>query len=468
MRLPIQPASWIPDWARRAVFYHIYPLGFFGAPSHNDHTEDRHYRLARLRDWYDHLRQLGVTAIYFGPLFESSSHGYDTADYFVIDRRLGGNELFQQIVGELHDRGIRLILDGVFNHTGRDFFAFRDILQNGRDSRYVDWYRINWAGNNRYQDGFTYEAWEGHQSLPKLNIENPEVRNYILEVARMWLGDMGADGWRLDVAYEIDPSFWWEFRRACDEARPDSFLVGELLHGDLRKWVAPDLLHAATNYQLYKPIWSSLNSANFWELKANLDRAFHSEWGLYRNIGMMNFLGNHDVTRILSQLEDARHIYPAMLLLMTLPGIPCLYYGDETGMTGRKEDGDGALRQPMPGAGETWPDPDRYIFEALKRLSAVRNAHPSLVYGTYSSLEAGPTVLGFLRQHSMEVAVVVVNSGKEPASLRVAVGREGIQDGTVFRDALNPDDQRFAVHSGSLQVESIYPGWGRVLIANGG
>jgi cyclomaltodextrinase len=466
MRYPQQSTQWVPDWAQQALFYHIYPLGFLDAPAQNDLKSEPVPRLADLRQWYDHLMQMGITTIYFGPLFESLSHGYDTVDYFRIDRRLGDNTLFKEIVDELHSRGIRVILDGVFHHTSRDFFAFRDILKNKRNSQYADWYHINWGGTGRLDDGFAYESWEGHYSLPKLNLQNQKVRNYIFEVVRMWLGDMGIDGWRLDVAYEIGPEFWWEFRRECKQANPDCFLVGEVVHGDYRKWVAPDLLDAGTNYQLHKAIWSSLNEANLWELKALVERASHTEWGLYKDIGLLNFLSNHDVTRILSQLDDPRLVYPALIFLLTAPGIPCLYYGDEVGMTGRKEDGDAALRQPMPAPGEPWPDTERTLFKVISDLAAIRKEHPSLTYGRYATLEVSDTAFSFMRQQSREIAVVAINAADRKTGLTMPVGREGITDGTTFHDMLDLRCPEYTVQNGKLTVDPIWPTWGRVLIAN--
>jgi glycosidase len=468
MRIPQQPAAWIPGWARSAIFYHIYPLGFFGAPRKNDHQGQPEPRLADLRRWVDHLAGLGVTALYFGPLFESGSHGYDTVDYFSIDRRLGDLALFREVLGELHGRGIRVILDGVFNHTGRGFFAFRDIQDKGRESRYAGWYHIDWAGDSPYGDGFAYRGWDGHAALPVLNHANPDVRSYLFEVARMWLADVGVDGWRLDVAYEIGPEFWWEFRRVCKAARPDCFLVGELIHGDLRKWAAPDLLDGATNYQLYKAIHSSLNGRNFWELGAVMDRAVHAEWGLYRDIGLLNFLGNHDVTRILSLLDNPAHVYPALIFLLTAPGIPCLYYGDEVGMRGRKQDGDAALRQPMPATREEWPDADGNLYRAVAALASIRRSHAALTYGRYATLSASATSFGFLRAHSREAAVIALNSGSAPDHLDCPVGKEGIPDGTLFRDVLNlGGGDSFTVRGGSLRIEDVYPGWGRVLVSGG-
>jgi cyclomaltodextrinase len=464
MRVPYQQ-SWVPAWAREAVFYHIYPLGFLDAPPQNDPEAEPVPRLAELRKWYDHIAGLGANAIYFGPLFESVRHGYDTTDYFQIDRRLGDVALFREIVGELHERGFKVILDGVFNHTGREFFAFRDIRERGRDSGYVDWYRVDWNGDSSYQDGFAYDSWEGHQGLPRLNLDNPAVRQYIHEVSRMWLGDVGLDGWRLDVAYEISPDFWWEFRRECKGINPDCLLLGEMVHGDYRTWVAPDLLDSGTDYQLHKAFWSSLNDANLWELKYALDRAYNSELGVFKELTLLNFLGNHDVTRILSRLEDPRHIYVALIALFTVPGIPCLYYGDEIGLTGRKEDGDQALRRPMLSPDAEWPEERHHLYRETARLAALRKRLPVLSYGRFAALEVSGTQFGFLRENDNQVAVVALNAEDEEVSLALPVGREGVSDGMRFRDALEPNAQTFTVKDGKLKVEPLWPNWGRVLVS---
>ncbi len=461
-------ADAVPEWARDAILYHIYPLGFLGAPPHNDRSQPPVPRLAELRRWYDHISGLNVTAILFGPLFESTSHGYDTVDYFTLDRRLGDNTLFRQIVGELHARGLRVILDGVFHHTGRDFFAFRDLRERGRASPYADWYHVNWFSDSHYGDGFAYDCWEGHESLPRLNLGNAEVRRYIFEVARMWLADMDADGWRLDVAYAVDPAFWWEFRRVCKAAKPDCFLLGELIGGDYRTWVAPDLLDAATNYQLYAAIGRAFNEGDFSVLRAALERAVDAEVGLYRDVALVNFLGNHDVTRILSLLREPRHIYPALIFLLTAPGIPCLYYGDEVGLAGRKEEGDAVLRRPMPAPEAPWPDAGRNLYRETARLVAIRRAHPALNTGRYATLHAEGGAFAFLRQHVRETAVVILNGGAEPLGLTLPVGMEGIPDGTPFQDVLNADGATFVVRDGVLHVEGIYPAWGRVLVTGEG
>lgn len=454
-----QSVSWVPEWARQAIFYHIYPFGFLKTPSTNDLSGAVEPRLADLRSWYDHIANLGINAIWLGPVFESLSHGYDTVDYLTVDRRLGDTPLLHQIVDELHERGIRVILDGVFHHTSREFFAFRELRQHRQDSRYKDWYLVYWESDSDYGDGFAYECWEGHQSLPKLNLANPDTRRHIFDVARYWLSEIGIDGWRLDVAYCIPAEFWWEFRRVCKEVKPDCLLLAEMIHGDYRAWVAPDLLDVGTNYQVYTAIWRSLNERNYWELRAVSERAWHPDWGLYKDLVLFNFIGNHDVPRILAEIREPRHIYPALIFLMTVPGIPCLYYGDELGLHSDP-------RESMPPPDAPWPDRDRAIYNAIVQLAQIRKDHPSLMYGSFRVLNVNDLTFAYLRQHSAEHAVVVLNAGDKPAGLELSVGAEGIQDGIRFRDVLNDDHAEFSVQGGVLRVEPIHPAWGRILITH--
>ncbi|NDJ52604.1 MAG: alpha-amylase [Chloroflexi bacterium] len=456
--------DWVPDWARRAVLYHIYPLGFLDAPLENDQSSPPTQRLADLRRWYEHILNLGVRAIYFGPVFESHTHGYDTIDYFRIDRRLGDEGLFREILAELHELNIRVILDGVFNHTGRDFFAFRDLREKGRDSAYIDWYTVNWADDSPYHDGFDYYCWHGVHSLPALNLENPDTRNYIFEVARMWLGDIGVDGWRLDVAGEIDPSFWWEFRRVCKRANPDSFLLGEMWGGDYRTWVAHDLLDSGTNYQLYQVLDKAFNEANLWTLKSALDRAYDPELGVYRDLKLNNFTSNHDVTRIRDLLHDPRHVFAAMILLLTIPGIPSLYYGEEIGMRGRKEDGDEALRQPMLAPDGEWPEYGEDLYREIQRLVKTRLSYPALVDGDYLPLQTGYTFFSFLRSLGDQQVIVAFSIDDKAMSATIPVQRVGIPDGTRFRDVLDRRLPTYTVEEGRLEIERLYPGWGRILV----
>lgn len=303
-----------PKWFEDGILYQIYPLGtpgeagkgggfFGGVPAENDLKSPPTSKILEVAEWIDHLEHLGVTMIYFSPIFESETHGYDTVDYFQIDRRVGDLQSFKKVLELLHKRGIKVILDGVFNHTGRKFFAFKELVAAGANwaqCPYKDWYFIS-EGNSTYDDAFAYRSWEGHEELPELNVESEQVRDYLFKVAKFWLGEVGVDGWRLDVAHELPPSFWRDFRTACTEGNPEHVLLGEVIHGDYNTWVGPlkGLLHSGTNYQLSKALWSSLKDHNFWELTTSFNR----DLTLYRDMNLVNFLSNHDVARVATQLE---------------------------------------------------------------------------------------------------------------------------------------------------------------------
>ncbi|EKX52762.1 hypothetical protein GUITHDRAFT_161282 [Guillardia theta CCMP2712] len=436
-----------PEWFENGIVYQIYPLGspgedgkgggFFGeVPAENDLTSPPKKRLLELRQWYDHLETLGVTAIYFSPIFESETHGYDTVDYYQIDRRVGDIETFRTIVKELQKRGIKVILDGVFNHTGRKFFAFKDLLKHGADwmkSPYKEWYFIS-EGNSTYGDPFSYRSWEGHEELPELNVENSEVRDYLFEVGKFWLGEVGIDGWRLDVAHELPPSFWRDFRSACTEANPEHVLLGEVIHGDYNTWVGPakGLLHSGTNYQLSKALWSSLKDHNFWEI----DSAFSRDRMLYREMSLVNFLSNHDVARVATQLENEPQLLPlAYFLLMTVRGIPCIYYGDECGVKGRKEDGDAALRMAMVKPDDEWPAGGRELFNGIAHLVQFRNKHEALKTGSLQTLFHSNNELLFARisDTTGEVLLVAVNSSPEHVHPEVSLGVLSKPPGTPIK-----------------------------------
>ena len=247
-------------WAYESVFYQIYPLGFCGAPFENDGVQQS--RILKVIDWADHIKSLNCNAVYFSPVFESDTHGYNTRDFTKIDCRLGSNEDFAQVCAELHKRGIKVVLDGVFNHVGRGFWAFQDVLKNREGSAYKDWFHINFGGNSNYNDGLWYEGWEGHFDLVKLNLQNPQVVDHILECITQWVKEFDIDGLRLDVAYCLDRNFMKRLRQHCDWVKQDFFLVGEIIHGDYKQIVNPEMLHSCTNYECYKGMYSSFNSLN--------------------------------------------------------------------------------------------------------------------------------------------------------------------------------------------------------------
>ena len=317
-------------WFEDAVIYQIYPLGLCGAPLQNDGVEA--HRILRVLDWVEHIKRLGADCVLFNPLFESDAHGYDTRDFNQVDCRLGNREDLRQVCTALHAAGIRVLFDGVFHHVGRGFWAFEDVRRRRWDSPYRDWFHLSFDGDTGYHDGFWYECWEGCQELVKLNLHNPDVVNHIFDAIRGWVADYGIDGLRLDVAYSLDEAFLRQLRRFTEGLKPDFVLVGETLHGDYNRWMNPDACHSVTNYECYKGLYSSFNSANMHEIAYSLNRQFGSEqWCLYTGKHLLCFADNHDVSRIATQLQDKNQLPALYGLLFAMPGVPCLYYGSEWG-----------------------------------------------------------------------------------------------------------------------------------------
>lgn len=330
-----------------AIVYHIYPLGYCGCPRDNNFISDETDGKGVILRVIKHIpviKKLGFNTVYFGPVFESTKHGYDTADYLKIDGRLGTNNDFKAVCTALRENGISVVLDGVFNHVGRDFWAFKDVRKNGFNSRYKDWFFVR-SGNSNYNDGFYYDGWEGHFELVKLNLKNPEVKNYLLEAVSSWVENFDIDGLRLDVAYCLELDFLKELNSHCKKFNKPFWLMGETLHGDYNKWMNPDMLHSVTNYECYKGIYSSFNELNMFEIAHSLNRQFGKEnWCLYRGKQLYAFIDNHDVSRIYSLLKDKKHIKGIYTMLFTMPGVPGVYYGSEFCLEGLKSQGDDVLR----------------------------------------------------------------------------------------------------------------------------
>lgn len=365
-------------WAYESVFYQIYPLGFCGAPFENDGVLTS--RILKVKDWTEHIKKLGANAIYFSPIFESDTHGYNTRDYRKIDCRLGTNEDFKEVCEHLHKNGIKIVLDGVFNHAGRGFFAFQDVVKNRENSRYLSWFNINLNGNSNYNDGLWYEGWEGNYDLVKLNLGNEEVVQYLLESVRFWIDNFDIDGIRLDVAYCLSPEFVSRLRSFCDGLKEDFFLVGEMLHGDYNRLMNDSMLHSVTNYECYKGLYSSFNSMNMFEINHSLLRQFGPEnWTLYKGKHLLCFVDNHDVSRVASILTNKKHLPLIYALLFGMPGIPCVYYGSEWGAEADKSQGDPALRacfeEPL------WND----LTEFISVLSSIKKESAALNYGSFAS-----------------------------------------------------------------------------------
>ena len=445
-------------WAEEAVFYHIYPLGFCGAPTRNDFRSAPVPRLEKLLGWIPHLQALDVNAVYLGPLFESSAHGYDTADYYHLDRRLGDDATLARVCDGLHRAGMRIILDGVFNHVGRDFWAFRDVRARGSASPYCGWFHLDFGGRSTYGDQFAYQGWNGHYDLVKLNLANPEVRGHLFEAVRTWQRDLGLDGLRLDTADCLDFDFMQALRSFTRSLRPDFWLMGEVIHGDYRRWANPGTLDSVTNYECYKGLYSSLAERNYFEIAYALNRQFGPD-GLYRGLTLYNFADNHDVDRVASRLHTPAHLYPLYCLLFSMPGVPSLYYGSEWGLEGRRGPGDDAPLRPCLDLGEVQrraPQPD--LPRVLARLSAVRRASPALMHGDYRPLHVSAEQLAFLRSGRGESVVVAINAAAAPVrlELRLPVGASRAVDLLEAGAAL-------PVRDGKLDLDPLPSRWARFL-----
>ena len=395
-------------WAYNSIFYQIYPIGFCGAPVHNDGVCVP--RIRKLMDWSEYLQTLGVDSILLNPIFESDNHGYDTRDFKTIDCRLGTNEDFKEVCEDLHKHNVKIVLDGVFNHVGRGFWAFKDVQEKKWDSPYKDWFHISFDGNSCYNDGFWYEGWEGHFELVKLNLQNPAVVDYLMECVKYWIDEFDIDGLRLDVAYSLDHNFMRRLRSYTQELKPDFALIGEVLFGDYNIIVNDEMLHSCTNYECYKGLYSSFNSMNMFEIAHSLHRQFGSDqWCIYRGKHLMTFVDNHDVTRLASILTNKKHIPLAYGLLMGMPGIPCLYYGSEWAEQGEKAPGnDYALRPCF-----EEPKPNE-LTEFIKKLIRVRQESDALCNGAYKNVVIQNHQLVFERCSEKERVIVAINAADYP------------------------------------------------------
>ena len=407
-------------WYETAIFYHMYPLGMSGAPFDNN-QEGVVHRFDGLKKWLPHIRDLGCGAIYIGPLFESTTHGYDTKDYYKVDRRLGDNEDFKTFVQQAHELGLKIVVDGVFNHTGREFFAFQDIRQNREGSRYCGWYKgVNFWGNNYYNDGFGYESWRNCAELANLNLQNREVKDYLFDVIRFWIREFDIDGIRLDCADCLDFDFMKELRWMTGNEKPDFWLMGEVIHGDYARWANQEMLHSVTNYELHKGLYSGHNDHNYFEIAHTIRRQFDENGGIYRGRTLYSFVDNHDVDRIVSKLNDKRHIRPVYTLLYTLPGLPSIYYGSEWGVDGRKANGgDPALRPYIDLEAMDANPPVPGLKEFLIFLGKCRKEHPVIGTGRYRELLLTNRQYAFARIGEQESVVVMVNNDENEAQLSV-------------------------------------------------
>ncbi|HUX21951.1 MAG TPA: alpha-amylase family glycosyl hydrolase [Spirochaetia bacterium] len=460
-------------WAQDSVFYHIYPLGLCGAPPSNDPISGMQSNeaitegsannsggagLERIYEWSGHLEWLGINALYLGPLFEARTHGYDTTDYFRVDRRLGDNRTLTALVAHLHSKGIRVILDAVFNHIGRDFFAFRNLLSKRESSPYAAWFSgLRFDGTTPFGDPFTYDTWDGHYELVKLDLRNREVIDYLLGVAAAWIAEFDIDGLRLDAANVMEPGFLGELSAHCHALKGDFWLVGEVVGGDYRQWAGPTRLDSVTNYEAYKGLYSSLNDRNYFEIAYTLDRQFGTE-GLYTGLPLYNFVDNHDVDRIASTLDNPAHLYPLSILLFTMPGVPSLYYGSEWGIPGRRlPSGDATLRPQLTPHEAYTQSENRELVHTIRKLIRIRHGSSALRRGGYRKLAVAHEQLAFLRNSEGEECIVALNSSDHEVTIEFE-RPEG--DATDWRDLLN--GQTVACAGQAVRV-TLPPSWGAIL-----
>ncbi len=465
-----------PDWVQDAVFYQIFPDRFaysntLRKPSNLepwDSPPTAHgYKggdLVGVLEHLDYLADLGINAIYFNPIFQSASnHRYHTYDYYRVDPLLGGTEAFRKLLDAAHERGMRIVLDGVFNHASRGFFQFHDILENGTFSPYLDWFTIRSWPLNAYdlEQPPGYDAWWNLHALPKFNIYNPDVREFLLGVGRHWI-EFGIDGWRLDVPAEIkDDSFWREFRKRVKGANPDAYIVGEIWH-DARHWLRGDMFDAVMNYLFTKlcieffiatdvdPHY--VQGTSLWPVRDIWGAEFaHEIDALLRlyppevTAVQLNLLDSHDTARYLTMANgDVTALRLATLFQMVYPGAPCIYYGDEIGMTGGK---DPMCRASFPWNEARWNHELRDFF---KKAIALRHAHPALRRGEYQTLYGHDTVYALGRKLADDRLVAAFNVGYE--TRQVGIPTAGfLPDGSVLADVWT--GHTYAVNADQLTIQ---------------
>lgn len=451
----------VPDWVKDAVFYQIFPDRFRNGDSGNDPANVQQWGsnptiwdfqggdLEGVLGKIDYLSDLGINAIYFNPIFQASSnHRYNTSDYYRVDPNLGGNEVFLALLESAHKNDIRVVIDGVFNHCGRGFFAFNDVLENQGQSSYVDWFHINKLPLDAYSpgDALDYEAWWKYKSLPKFNTDNPRVRNYIFDVARYWIR-LGADGWRLDVPNEIDDdSFWEEFRNVVKSENPEAYLVGEIWDGD-PNWVGEKRFDGLMNYPLREGIIGLLMGLITID---EFSQSINNQLNRYDQdnvFAMYNPLGSHDTERIKTALEGkVDKLKLAYQILLAFPGAPAIYYGDEIGLDGGK---DPDCRKAFPWDENEW---DGELRNFIRRLISIRKKRQVMRQGTYHEIlvDAESNGYSFARILENESLLVILNTGDSHQNYQLPVAELDWKDGRIVQNEFSGDE--FIVSGSKLNI----------------
>lgn len=435
------------------IIYQIYPIGLCNCYFENDFKSTPVNRIQLIRKWIPHIKDLGASTILLNPIFESIYHGYDTKDFFSIDRRLGTNESFRVLVKEIHLNNLEVVLDGVFNHVGREFFAFEDLKKNRESSKYKDWFQnVNFNNNNGFNDGFSYGNWNGHESLIKLNLQNPSVKEYLLSAVDFWINEFKIDGIRLDAADCLSTEFIEDLTCFTKDLKNDFFLISEVIHGDYNRYITDRERNSVTNYECYKGFYSSMNDKNMFEIGYSLNRQF-GKGGIYENKTLFNFVDNHDVSRIATSLKSDYHLYPVHILLFTIPGIPSIYYGSEWGIEGIKDNSDKKIRPYLDINEIAKTAKNKDLCKTIKKLSEIRKNSESLKYGNYTEIHKESEILIFERQSRNEKVYVLINISNNEYILK-----NKLKNGN-YRDILNNED----ININDNQNIPIHPCWGRIL-----
>lgn len=425
----------VPEWARKAIVYQIFPERFDNGDKSNDPKN--------IQDWYskvnresrlggdlkgiinklDYLEDLGINTIYLTPIFQAgSNHKYDTFNYFKVDPQFGTIETLRELVSKAHEKGIKIILDAVFNHCGVDFHAFKDVLEKGEKSGYKDWFDIkSFPVQVKKDPVYATFAYEGY--MPKLMTKNPTVKDYLISIATYWIKEADIDGWRLDVADEIDHNFWREFRNAVKEVKKDALIIGEVWY-DSSSWLQGDQFDSVMNYELQKAVSDFVIEDKF------SPKEFEYSMGFLRGLYMLqaynvlwNLIDSHDTPRFLHTVnKDKDKLKLAVFMQFTLPGAPMIYYGDEVGMTGGPD--------PDCRRGMLWDKEkqDMELFEYYKKLIKIRKDNIALTLGEFSTIYTDENTYGFRRECKEEVLEIYVNKGNKPVTLSLNIDGEGLID----------------------------------------